>query len=184
MAAKPAPPSGRAIALVVRPAFEMDLQWVQLIYAHHVMTGTGTFETEPPSLEEIKDRWRRVVGRGWPWLVGADAADQTRIYGFAYAQPFRDRAAYAGTFENSVYVTPGALGGGIGTALMAGLLGELQAIGARQVIAVIGDSANAASIKLHAKAGFRVVGRLDTVGVKFGRELDVVMMQRAIPTRK
>ncbi|MBU6374157.1 MAG: GNAT family N-acetyltransferase [Alphaproteobacteria bacterium] len=165
---------------IVRPCFQQDLTFVQLIYAHAVITGTGTFETEPPDLEEMTARWSKVVARGWPFLVASDAQDVSRIYGFAYAQQFRDRQAYAKTFEDSVYVSHLARGMKIGTALMHGLLGELQAIGAEQVIAVIGDSANAGSIKLHESCGFRHAGRLVGVGHKFGRVLDVVMMQASI----
>jgi phosphinothricin acetyltransferase len=174
----PAPHDRTTRGIVVRPCFQQDLIWVQLIYAHAVITGAGTFETEPPDLEEMTSRWSKVVGRGWPFLVASDAHDVSRVYGFAYAQQFRDRQAYAGTFEDSIYVAHTAHGMKIGSALMGGLLGELKAIGGEQVIAVIGDSYNAASIALHARFGFYHAGRLDAVGRKFGRVLDVVLMQR------
>jgi L-amino acid N-acyltransferase YncA len=162
----------------VRPCFQQDLQWVQLIYAHHVMTSTGTFETEPPDLEEMTERWTKVAGKGWPFIVACTPHDPSRVIGFAYAQQFRERQAYRFTFENSVYVAPTHLGIGVGKALMAVLLEELYSVGAQQVLAVIGDAQNQGSIKLHAGAGFHVVGRLHAVGHKFGRWLDVVMMQR------
>jgi len=168
----------RTREILVRPCFQQDLTWVQLIYAHAVMTGTGTFETEPPSLEEMTQRWSKVVARGWPFLVASDADDISRIYGFAYAQQFRDRQAYSKAFEDSIYVSHLARGGKIGSALLGGLLGELHAIGVEQVIAVIGDSQNTGSIALHARYGFTMAGQLNAVGHKFGRVLDVVLMQR------
>jgi phosphinothricin acetyltransferase len=179
---KPNAPSPAQREILVRPCFQQDLIWVQLIYAHAVTTGTGTFETTPPSLDEMTDRWSKVAARGWPFLVASDAKDVGRIYGFAYAQQFRDREAYAKTFEDSIYVSHLARGMRIGSLLLRGLLGELEAIGASQVVAVIGDSTNAASIALHAHCGFRHAGRLDAVGYKFGRVLDVVLMQRTIQT--
>jgi phosphinothricin acetyltransferase len=176
-------PAPAAKKVIVRPCFQQDLQWVQLIYAHHVATGTGTFETIAPTLEEMTDRWAKIAGKGWPFLVACDADDLSRVYGYAYAAQFRDRQAYEKTFEDSVYVSPNTLGGGIGKALISGLLTELQEIGVQQVIAVIGDSANTASIELHRKAGFHYVGTLKGVGQKFGRQLDVVLMQRAVPPK-
>ncbi len=163
--------------IVVRPCFQQDVQWVQLIYAHHVMTSTGTFETEPPDLEEMTARWTKVAGKGWPFIVACTPHDPSRVIGFAYAQHFRERQAYRYTFENSVYVAPTHQGISVGKALMAALLEELQSIGAKQVLAVIGDSQNQASIRLHAAAGFQGVGKLHAVGHKFGRWLDVVLMQ-------
>ncbi|MBY0563630.1 MAG: GNAT family N-acetyltransferase [Hyphomonadaceae bacterium] len=166
---------------IVRPCFQQDLELVQLIYGHHVLTGTGSFETEPPSLEEMTARWSRVVQRDWPFVVACPAADMSRIVGFAYAQQYRDRPAYDGAFEVSVYTAPTSLRRGIGAALLRDLLLTLQRDGARSALAFIGDSANAASIALHAKLGFRHVGTLKDVGVKFGKSLDVVIMQRSIP---
>lgn len=172
------PPRGRAIA--VRPCFQQDLEWVRLIYHHHVLSGFGTFDTVPPEIEAVTDKWAAICARGWPYLVACDAADPSRIHGFAYAAQFRERPAYEGTFEDSLYVAPTMQGRGVGAALLSGLLGELSEIGARQVIAVIGDSANAASIKLHARAGFAHVGVLHAVGRKYGRTLDAVLMQRSL----
>ncbi|HVY02126.1 MAG TPA: GNAT family N-acetyltransferase [Caulobacterales bacterium] len=168
------------LSVIVRPCFEMDLQFVQLIYAHHVTTGTGSFETAPPDVREMTARWSRIAGKEWPYLVACDQKDPTRIYGFAYAAQFRDRPAYAFTFEDSVYVAPNAMGRGVGKKLLNGLLSQLDTIGAREVIAVIGDSDNLGSINLHVRMGFRRVGVLSNVGTKFGRWLDVVLMQRTL----
>lgn len=165
---------------IVRPAFQQDLELVQLIYAHHVITGTGTFEIDPPSLDDMTARWSGVVQRDWPYLVACPASDMSRVLGFAYAQQYRDRAAYAGSYEVSVYVAPTSLRQGVGAALLRDILVNLQNEGARTALAFIGDSANAASIALHQKFGFRCVGMLKDVGVKFGKLLDVVIMQRGL----
>lgn len=167
--------------LMIRPCFQQDLQYVQLIYAHHVLTGTGTFEIEPPSLEEMTTRWGTIVERGWPFLVASPSSDLSRVLGFAYAQQFRDREAYAKTFEVSIYVGPTTQRQGAGALLLKELLTTLRGDGVREVLAVIGDSANAASIGLHKKLGFDHVGTMKNVGEKFGRMLDVVLMQRTIP---
>lgn len=167
-------------ALIVRPCFQQDLEVVQLIYAHHVLTGTGSFEINPPSLDEMTARWSRVVEKGWPFLAVSPASDPSRVMGFGYAAQYRDRAAYARTFEVSVYAAPTTLRQGVGALILSELLVTLKADGARQALAFIGDSANAASIGLHQKLGFRHVGTLQNVGEKFGRMLDVVMMQRGL----
>jgi len=166
--------------IIVRPCFQQDLELVQLIYAHHVLSGTGSFETTPPALDEITARWSKIVTNAWPYLVASPAHDLSRVLGFAYAQPFRDRPAYATTFEDSVYVAPNAHRQGVGMRLLTELLVTLQGDGVREVIAVIGDSANAGSIALHSRAGFKDVGVLRNVGVKFGKSLDVVIMQRSL----
>lgn len=167
--------------IIVRPCFQQDLQLVQLIYAHHVLTGTGTFEIEPPDLEEMTARWSKVVEKGWPFLVASPSSDVSRILGFAYAQQFRDREAYAKTFEVSIYVGPTTQRQGAGAQLLSELLTTLRSDGVREVLAVIGDSYNAASIGLHGKLGFKHVGTMHNVGEKFGRLLDVVIMQRMLP---
>lgn len=166
--------------LIVRPCFQQDLETVQLIYAHHVMTGTGTFELEPPPLDAITARWSDVVANGWPYLVVSPTHDLTRVVGFAYAVQYRDRPAYAKTFECSVYVAPSSQRQGVGAMLMAELLATLKVDGVREVLAFVGDSENAASINLHLKAGFRHVGTLQNAGEKFGRLLHVVIMQRSL----
>jgi len=171
-------------SLIVRPCFQQDLETVQLIYAHHVLTGTGTFEIEPPSLAEMTERWGKVVSHGWPYVVVSPASDLSRVLGFAYATQFRDRAAYSKTFEVSVYAAPTSMRQGVGAQMLANVLTTLREDDVREVLAVIGDSANAASIALHSKLGFVYVGTMRNVGEKFGRLLDVVLMQRSIPPRK
>jgi phosphinothricin acetyltransferase len=157
---------------------------VHLIYAHHVLTGTGTFEIEPPSLDEMAERWGGVVQRSWPFVVACPTSDLSRIMGFAYAVQYRDRAAYAHTFEVSVYAAPTTLRQGAGELMLRDLLTTLRGDGVREALAFIGDSYNAASIGLHRKLGFQHVGTLSNVGEKFGRLLDVVVMQRNIPPAK
>lgn len=173
-----------ASPLIVRPCFQQDLEFVQLIYAHHVLSGTGSFEVDPPSLEEMTDRWSRIVGRGWPFVVASPASDLSRVMGFAYATQYRDRAAYAKTFEVSVYSAPTTLRQGAGALMLSEVLTTLRDDGVREALAFIGDSYNAASIGLHKKLGFRHVGALKNVGEKFGRPLDVVIMQRTLPPAK
>lgn len=169
--------------IIVRPCFQQDLELVQLIYAHHVLSGTGTFEIEPPSLEEMTDRWSQVVAKGWPWVVASPASDLSRVLGFAYAAQFRDREAYSKTFEVSIYVGPTTQRQGAGALMLNEILHMLKSDGAREVLAVIGDSYNVASVGLHRKLGFTHVGTLSNVGEKFGRELDVVIMQRSLVQR-
>lgn len=171
----PAPPP-----LIVRPCLQHDLEAVQLIYAHHVLTGFGTFEIEPPTLEQMTERWSKVAANHWPFVVISPMRDLSRVLGFAYAQPFRDRPAYDRTFEDSVYVAPNAQRQGAGLMLMGALLTQLRDDGVREVVALIGDSDNAASIGLHRKAGFRDVGVMKRVGCKFDRWIDVVVMQRTL----
>jgi L-amino acid N-acyltransferase YncA len=166
--------------LIVRPCFQQDLELVQLIYAHHVLSGTGSFELEPPSLQEMTERWSRIVSKGWPYVVASPASDLSRVMGFAYATQYRERAAYAKTFEVSVYAAPTTLRQGAGALALSEVLTMLRTEGARQALAFIGDSYNAASIGLHKKLGFKHVGTLTNVGEKFGRLLDVVIMQRTL----
>lgn len=173
MSEKPAP-----ISVLTRPCFEQDVQMVQFIYEQHVLRGTASFETTPPDLAEMRARWARIVASEWPFLVAFPTTDPTRVLGFAYAAHFNARAGYARTFEDSVYVAPSVLRRGVGVRLLYDLLVELDALKAREVIAQIGDSENTASIALHARMGFQKIGVLPGVGQKFGRWLDVVLMQR------
>jgi phosphinothricin acetyltransferase len=172
------PPHPAPAPIIVRPCFLQDIEQITLIYAHHVYHGAGTFEIEPPSQAEMEKRWSEVIERGWPYLVASPSDDFSRVLGFAYARQFRDRAAYEGTFEDSVYVAPNAMRRGIGSALLVQLLAALKQDSAREVLALIGDSQNTASIAVHRKAGFTEKGVLKELGVKFGRTYDVVMMQR------
>ncbi len=161
----------------IRAATEADLPEIQSIYAHHVLTGTGSFEEVPPSLEEMAERFRTVRDRGWAWLTATDA---TGVLGYAYYTQFRDRSAYRFTAENSIYVRDDVRGQGVGKALGERLIAAAEAAGFRQMIAVIGDSENVGSIGVHSTLGFHMVGTMRGVGVKFGRWLDVVTMQRAL----
>ena len=161
----------------VRTATESDLPEIQSIYAHHVLHGTGTFEEVPPPVEEIAQRFLKVIGHGWSWLVATDA---TGVLGYAYYTQFRDRSAYRFCVEDSVYVREDVRGQGVGKALVAQLIQDATVAGMRQMVAVIGDSENVGSIGVHASLGFVMAGTMRAVGVKFGRWLDVVSMQRAL----
>ena len=163
--------------MTVRPSREDDLPAVHAIYAHHVLTGLASFEEAPPDLPEPARRRAEVLARGLPWLV---AEAEGAVAGYAYAGPYRARPAYRFTVENSVYVAPAMAGRGLGRALLTQLLALCEAAGCRQVVAIIGDSANAASVGLHRSCGFRDVGILRAVGFKHGRWVDTVLMQRAL----
>ena len=156
---------------------DSDLAYVQAIYAHHVLTGTGTFEEVPPDIEQMTGRWQAGQAAGHDWLVATDA---TGVLGFGYYGPFRARSAYDWTVEDSVYVRDDVRGQGVGKALVAELLRLAEARGYRQMLALIGDSENIGSIGVHASLGFQRAGVMRACGVKFGRWLDVVVMQRAL----
>jgi L-amino acid N-acyltransferase YncA len=161
----------------LRPATPPDLPAIHAIYAHHVRHGLASFEEEPPSLEELRRRYDEITGRGQPYLV-ADFGGT--IAGYGYCSLYRTRSAYRYSLEDSVYVRPDVAGRGVGTALLSQLIRQSEALGYRQLIAVIGDSANAASIGLHANHGFLRVGILRSAGFKFGRWVDSVIMQRPL----
>lgn len=165
------------MTLIVRDANDNDMAAVHAIYAHHVRHGFGTFDEVPPSVDAYRQKWREVVEAGLAWLVAAEGAD---VVGFAYASVFRPRSGYRYTVEDSVYVRDDRRGRGVGRALLTPLIGRCESAGARQVVAVIGDSANTGSIALHASAGFTHSGTMRAVGYKRGRWVDIVMMQRAL----
>lgn len=167
------------MSMRIRPSTEADIAEIQAIYAHHVLHGTGTFEEVPPSVEDITSRRSYVVGKGWAWLVAADA---TGVIGYGYFQQLRDRAAYRFTAEDSVYVRDDVRGQGVGKALAQALVEAAAARGFRQMIAVIGDSDNVGSIGVHTSLGFQKMGTLRATGLKFGRWLDTVYMQRNLGT--
>jgi phosphinothricin acetyltransferase len=162
---------------VLRDATAADITVVQSIYAAHVSHGTGTFEEVPPNVEEMTDRWRSILDRGLPYLV---AGFDGQVQGFAYVAPFRPRSAYRHTIEDSIYVNPETVGRGLGRFLLGHLIERCTERGYRQMVAVIGDSENTASIRLHGSLGFKRSGVLNSSGFKFGRWLDVVFMQRAL----
>jgi L-amino acid N-acyltransferase YncA len=161
----------------IRPATEADLAAITGIYEHAVRHGTATFELTPPDLAEMTRRFKALTDDGFPYFV---AALDGRAIGYAYAGPYRPRPAYRFTVENSVYLQPAIHRRGIGLQLLRRLIAECEARGYRQMIAVIGDSANAGSIGVHTKCGFQMIGTHPNVGFKFGRWLDTVMMQLAL----
>jgi L-amino acid N-acyltransferase YncA len=160
----------------IRPAVAEDAEAVAAIYAEHVLTGTASFDTDPPDAAFWSVKILAVTGRGWPFLIAEEAGETA---GFAYATQFRDRPAYAFTCENSIYVAADRRGRGLGTALLPALVAAAEAAGFRQMVAVIGG-AEPASAALHARAGFREAGRMRSVGRKQGRWLDTLYMQRAL----
>jgi|SRR5689334_4604527 phosphinothricin acetyltransferase len=164
-------------SLEIRPTTAADLPSITEIYEHAVRFGTATFELIPPDLPEMTRRFRALMDGGFPYLV---AALDGRVAGYAYASPYRPRPAYRFTVENSVYLQPAVHRRGIGLQLLQRLIEECEPRGYRQMIAVIGDSANAGSIGVHRKCGFEMIGTHPNVGFKFGRWLDTVMMQRAL----
>ncbi len=163
--------------LSIRPSADADTDSIAAIYADAVRHGTASFEIEPPDAAEIARRRADVLDKGLPWLVAESGG---RVLGFAYASPFRARPAYRFCLEDSIYLAADCRGRGFGKLLLAELIARCEARGARQMIAVIGDSGNAGSIGVHAALGFDHAGVLKSAGWKFGRWLDVVLMQRAL----
>lgn len=163
--------------VLIRPATPADVPRFAAIYADAVLNGCASFELDPPDEAEMAARLAKIVDAGMPWLV---AEADGRVEGYAYAGAYRPRPAYRNTVENSVYVDPAAKGRGLGRRLLAALIDATTALGYRQMIAVIGDSGNAASIGLHAALGFTHAGLLRSVGWKHGRWLDSVLMQRPL----
>ena len=163
---------------LIRPSRDADVAAITALYAHHVLHGTGTFETEPPTEADMAQRRRDVLARDLPWLVAEDADGQ--VIGFAYCNWFKPRAAYRFSAEDSVYLHPQVQARGLGRALLSELERAAQAAGVRKLIAVIGDSANAGSVGLHRAMGFADVGTIAACGWKFDRWLDIVLMEKAI----
>jgi len=161
----------------LRAATQGDLAAIQAIYAHHVLHGLASFEEVPPDVAEMGRRFADVTGRGLPYLAMVARGE---VLGYGYCAPYRARSAYRYALEDSIYIKEGHLGKGIGTRILAELLRLCEGLGYRQVIAVIGDSANAGSIGLHARLGFLRVGTLRSTGFKFGRWVDSVLMQRPL----
>ena len=162
---------------LIRPSLPEDIPSITAIYAHHVLHGTGTFEVTPPTIEDMRARREDVLSKGLPYLV---AVDGDKVLGFAYCNWFKPRPAYRFSAEDSIYLAPEANGRGLGRLLLTELMAQAEKAGVRKLIAVIGDSANAASIGVHRSAGFAHVGTLKSCGWKFDRWLDVVMMDKAL----
>ncbi|MGH8674066.1 MAG: GNAT family N-acetyltransferase [Burkholderiales bacterium] len=165
--------------MILRPATAADCAAIQSIYAHHVLHGLASFEEEPPSLQEMRSRFDEVVARGLPYLAMEAAGE---VLGYGYCTLYRTRSAYRYALEDSVYVRREQHRKGIGKAILEELIVRCEQLGYRQLIAVIGDSAQAASIGLHASLGFLRAGTLRSVGFKFGRWVDTVIMQRPLGT--
>ncbi len=161
----------------IRASRDQDLPAISAIYAHHVRHGTGTFETSAPSQTEMAMRRADVLDKGLPYLV---AEEDGRILGFAYCQWFKPRPAYRFSAEDSIYLHPGAVGRGLGRQLLAQLCLQAEQAGLRKLIAVIGDGANASSIGVHRSLGFTHVGVVKSCGWKFGRWLDIVLMEKPL----
>ena len=163
--------------LIVRASLDADMAEVTRIYVHHVLHGLASFETEPPDEAEMRRRRDDVLVKGLPYLV---AEHDGVVVGYAYAGIYRPRAAYRDTVENSIYLDAGATGKGIGKRLLSALIAACEARDLRQMIAVVGDSGNLPSIRLHRSCGFRLVGVLQSVGHKHGRWVDSVLLQLAL----
>lgn len=161
----------------IRPSQTEDIPAIAAIYARHVLHGTGTFEIDPPSPNDMAQRRLDVLAKGLPYLV---AAKGDQVLGFAYCNWFKPRPAYRFSAEDSIYLADEAMGQGLGRALLAELMAQAEKAGVRKLIAVIGDSANHGSIGVHRSAGFSMVGVLKSCGWKFDQWLDVVMMDKAL----
>jgi len=162
---------------IIRPSQTEDIPAITAIYAHHVLHGTGTFEIDPPSPNDMAQRRADVLAKGLPYLV---AAKGDQVLGFAYCNWFKPRPAYRFSAEDSIYLADEAMGQGLGRALLAELTAQAEKAGVRKLIAVIGDSANHGSVGVHRSAGFSMVGVLKSCGWKFDQWLDVVMMDKPL----
>ena len=165
------------MTLLIRPSTAADVPALTAVYAWNVQNGTGTFELDPPDAAEMSRRRDDVLAKGLPWLVAERAGT---VLGYAYANHFRPRRAYRFCLEDSIYLASSAQGQGVGKLLLAELIAQCEARGARQMFAVIGDSANTGSIGVHRALGFEQIGVIRSAGWKFDRWLDVVMMQRSL----
>ena len=162
---------------IIRVSLHEDIAAITAIYAHHVLHGTGTFETEAPGEADMAMRRADVLGKGLPYLV---AVDNGEVVGFAYGNWFKPRPAYRYSVEDSIYLAPNQQGKGLGRALLAELLARCETMGIRKMMAIIGDSANASSVGLHEALGFELVGKVDACGWKFGAWRDIVIMQKTL----
>lgn len=161
----------------IRPCEESDIPAIQAIYAHYVTTNLATFELEPPGVEQMLARRAGVLRGGYPYLV---ARRDGEVVGYAYGSAWRSRPAYRHTVEDSIYVAPAMRQAGVGSALLRELIRQCEQRGFRQMVAVVGNSANTGSLRVHEAQGFTHVGTLDCVGYKFGQWVDTVLMQRVL----
>ena len=162
---------------IIRSSLDADLPAITTIYEHHVLNGTGTFETEAPSLHDMTNRRADVLSKGLPYLV---AVGDGRIIGFAYGNWFKPRPAYRYSVEDSIYLAPDQHRKGLGRALLAELVARCEAVGIRKMMAIVGDSANSGSVGVHLALGFQQVGKIDACGWKFGAWRDIVIMQKTL----
>ena len=163
--------------LLIRPSLDQDIPQITAIYAHHVLHGTGTFETDPPSVADMTTRRADVLSKSLPYLV---AEQDGQVVGFAYGNWFKPRPAYRYSVEDSIYLAPDLHRQGLGRALLAELLARFEAVGIRKVMAIIGDSANAGSVGVHRALGFTQVGVVESCGWKLGAWRDIVIMQKTL----
>jgi L-amino acid N-acyltransferase YncA len=170
-------PANAAGAPVIRAATNADIPAIQAIYSHHVLTGVASFEETPPSVDDMRARRAAVLQHGLPYLV---AELEGRVAGYAYATPYRPRAAYRHTIEDSIYIDDASRGRGVGRALLAALIERCEAGPWRQMIAVVADGGSGGSTSLHTALGFEPIGTLKAIGFKHGRWLDTTLMQRAL----
>lgn len=175
---RPAPPVEPAFAYELRDAEPRDIPHMREIYNHYVANSTVTFDEDPLTLAEMRRKFAVVRDRGFPWLVAESPSGQ--ILGYAYVSPWKPKAAYRYTVENSIYLGAAATGKGLGTALLAALLARSKAAGVKEVIAVIADKGAEASIAIHERFGFTEIGHMGKVGFKFGRWLGTVLMQKSL----
>ena len=162
---------------LIRPSSDADLPAITAIYAHHVLHGTGSFETEPPSVADMTARRADVLSKGLPYLV---VEQDGKIAGFAYGNWFKPRPAYRYSVEDSIYMAPELQSKGLGRALLTELMARFEAAGIRKVMAIVGDSANTGSVGIHLALGFTQVGIVDSCGWKFGAWRDIVIMQKTL----
>lgn len=163
--------------ITIRPSTEADIDAIHQIYEHEVLTGTSTFDEVPPSKQRLLEKRAEILAQGFPHLV---AEVSGKVIAYSYVMLYRQRSAYSKTVENAIYVSPDKRISGVGTNLLQANITECEKLDIRNIIAVIGDSENMGSVKLHKKLGFRKIGTLNGVGYKFGRWLDVVLMQKVL----
>jgi phosphinothricin acetyltransferase len=175
---KPQPPAEVPFEYVVRQAVLEDLPHVREIYNHYVMNSTVTFDEVPMTLAAMRKKWSTVQALGFPFIVAENPTGQ--ILGYAYVYPWKEKAAYRYTVENSIYLGPAATGKGLGRELLSELISRSKAAGIREIIAVIADKGAEASIGMHEKFGFTEIGRMGKVGFKFDRWLGTVLLQKSL----